>query len=625
MISVLAAGLRNRKTGKPAPQPASRTGASIKRLPAKTLRQQKSNPAAGKWTLYIAIAVVLSQAALAVYIIRSFSHSGASERYLVHNAIIYSYTESETELRAPFDAFVVGSDGKFEAVGSSADLKQSFWHLNQFDARGAVIVPGLIDTHLNLVEHGQSILNANLRNAKSVKECLSRLVRHLNGNADIEASQAGESRTWLLGWGWDHSIWADRSGKFPTKLDLDSHPRLKNIPIALFNFDNTAVWCNAAALSLASITRQTESLKGGQIIVDSSGEPTGVLVGPAQMLVRYALSQRFSQDRENAILTAMKEVSAKGITAVYDVGSSLEDVQVYQRLLDKGKLSIRIHSAIQCSASTCGSLPPANEIIKIRSDYLSAEAIHLTLDGSLSTRSSLLHEPYSDDPNSTGHSYISITDLEAVLLQSLGNGYHASLQCEGDASVNQALNAIEQISKLHSNWTNRIQLSGLSSFRTEDGDRMASLGVTVSIQPSLSSTRKQKDIRIGSARLKAVEQAWKRVFEGQVRVTFGGEGDPMNTVYAATVNDAEEMVSRIWTRQQVLHGMTRDAAISGLQQHIIGRIAKGYFADFAMYNQDWVKDEESGGIIGDMELVGVQAVVTVVGGIVRHGQMKYTR
>ncbi|KAJ3246658.1 hypothetical protein HDU78_006408, partial [Chytriomyces hyalinus] len=59
MISVLTAGLRNRKTGKPAPQPASRTGASIQRLPAKALRQHKSKPATGKWTLYIAIAVVL--------------------------------------------------------------------------------------------------------------------------------------------------------------------------------------------------------------------------------------------------------------------------------------------------------------------------------------------------------------------------------------------------------------------------------------------------------------------------------------------------------------------------------------------------------------------------------------
>ncbi|KAJ3403823.1 hypothetical protein CcCBS67573_g00214 [Chytriomyces confervae] len=598
MISVLTAGLRNRKTGKPAPQPASRTGASIQRLPAKALRQHKSNPATGKWTLYIAIAVVLGQAALAVYIIRSFSHSGASERYLVHNAVIYSYTGSETELRAPFDAFVVGSDGKFEAVGSSVELKQSFWHLNQFDARGAMVVPGLIDTHLNLVEHGQSILNANLRNAKSVKECLSRLIRHLNGNADIEGSaQSGESRKWLLGFGWDHSIWTDRSGKFPTKRDLDSHPRLKNVPIALFNSDNTAVWCNAAALSLTSITRHTQPLKGGEIIVDdATGEPTGVLVGPAQMLIRNALSQRFSQDRENAILSATKAVLAKGITAVYDVDS-----------------------AIQCSVSTCDSLPAANEIIKKANDYLSAESVHLTLDGGLSTWSSLLHGPYSDDPDSTGHSFISVADLEAVLLKALGKGYHASLQCEGDAAVSQALNVLEQVSKLHSsNWTNRIRLSGMSCFRTKDVDRLASLGVAASIQPAVSLNGKQKGIRLGSGRVKAVEQAWKRMSEKRVRVRFGGGGDAMGIVYAATANEAGET----WTRQQVLDGMTRKAAMSGDK---MGRIEKGYFADFGMYKQDWVKDEENGGVVGDVELVGMEAAVTVVGGVVRHGEMKYTR
>ncbi|KAJ3234223.1 hypothetical protein HDU78_005951 [Chytriomyces hyalinus] len=514
-----------------------------------------------------------------------------------------------------------------EAVGSSVELKKSFWHLNQFDARGAVIVPGLIDTHLNLVEHGQSILNANLRNAKSVKECLSRLVRHLNGNADIEvAAQSGESRKWLLGFGWDHSIWTDGSGKFPTKRDLDSHPRLKNIPIALFNSDNTAVWCNAAALSLTSITRHTEPLlKGGEIIVDdASGEPTGVLVGPAaQMLIRNALSQRFSQDRENAILSAMKAVLAKGITAVYDVGSTLEDVQLYQRA-NYPFGYVRHNSAIQCSVSTCDSLPPANEIIKTANDYLSAESVHLTLDGGLSTWSSLLHEPYSDDPDSTGHSFISGADLEAVLLKALGKGYHASLQCEGDAAVSQALNVLEQVSKLHSNWTNRIRLSGMSCFRNEDADRLASLGVSASVQPALSLNRKQKEMRLGSGRVKAVEQAWKRMSEKRVRVTFGGGGDAMSIIHAATANDAGEMegVSPTWTRQQVLDGMTGNAAMSPDK---MGRIEKGYFADFGMYKQDWVRDEEKGGVIGDMELVGMEAVATVVGGVVRHGQLKFTR
>ncbi|KAJ3242266.1 hypothetical protein HDU77_010792 [Chytriomyces hyalinus] len=365
------------------------------------------------------------------------------------------------------------------------------------------------------------------------------------------------------------------------------------------------------------------------------------------MLIRNALSQRFSQDRENAILSAMKAVLAKGITAVYDVGSTLEDVQLYQRYTTRANypfgyvrhsLKLRIHnhfwniykdlsfadSAIQCSVSTCDSLPPANEIIKMANDYLSAESVHLTLDGGLSTWSSLLHEPYSDDPDSTGHSFISGADLEAVLLKALGKGYHASLQCEGDAAVSQALTVLEQVSKLHSNWTNRIRLSGMSSFRTEDVDRLASLGVAASVQPALSLNRKQKEMRLGSGRVKAVEQAWKRMSEKRVRVTFGGGGDAMSIVYAATANDAGEMegVSPTWTRQQVLDGMTRNAAMSPDK---MGRIEKGYFADFGMYKQDWVRDEERGGVVGDMELVGMEAVATVVGGVVRHGQLKFTR
>ena len=98
------------------------------------------------------------------------------------------------------------------AVGNDTTilrLKQPGTRL--FDLKEAFVMPGINDAHVHLAYAGQNKLAADLTGSTSLADMLKRV------KAAADHALPGQ---WLLGGGWDHTLWTHPT--LPTRQDLDA-------------------------------------------------------------------------------------------------------------------------------------------------------------------------------------------------------------------------------------------------------------------------------------------------------------------------------------------------------------------------------------------------------------------
>src|SRR5215472_13739150 len=103
----------------------------------------------------------------------------------------------------------IGS-GKIIAIGGDEVLSHQGPKTQVVDLGGKFVMPGFNDAHCHLASGGQEKLEVNLVGAHSLDEMKQRVAEHARNVATGE---------WILGRGWDHTLW--QSQQLPNKHDLD--------------------------------------------------------------------------------------------------------------------------------------------------------------------------------------------------------------------------------------------------------------------------------------------------------------------------------------------------------------------------------------------------------------------
>jgi len=107
---------------------------------------------------------------------------------------------------------------------------------------------------------------------------------------------------------------------------------------------------NGAALRAVGYTRDTPAPPGGEIVRDSAGNPTGLLLAKPNASILYATlakGPKLPFDYQlNSTRHFMRELNRLGVTGAIDAGGGFqnfpEDYQVIQQLADAGQLTIRL-------------------------------------------------------------------------------------------------------------------------------------------------------------------------------------------------------------------------------------------------------------------------------------------
>lgn len=500
---------------------------------------------------------------------------------------------------------VAVSDGKIVATGTNADIQKLKGPNTQVvDLGGHFAMPGFNDAHTHLASAGFEKLNVDLVGARSLAEMQQRIA------ARAKTAAPGE---WVLGEGWDHTLWAVQ--KLPTRQDLDAvtgdHP-------AIFSrVDGHIAIANSAALKVAGITAATPDPHGGKIDHDDQGEPTGIIRETAQGLVRSKIPRPTPQQRRRALELALADAAQWGVTSAQD-NSEWDDFLVYEQMEKEGKLILRIAEWLPFDASV-------DELRQKRDHHPASDPmLHTTMlkgfmDGSLGSHTAAMLAPYTDDPKNSGLPRYEQDVLDQKAAERAQAGFQMGFHAIGDRGNRMALDAFAYAEQHNPNGPRepRYRIEHAQVVAPEDFQKFKDLHVIASMQPNhLLTDMNWAERHIGAARA-AHSYAWKEFLDDGVALAFGTDYPvepitPFRGLYAAVTRKNEAGTKEYFPGQkitihQAIAAYTTGSAYAEFEENHKGRLAPGMLADFVVLDRDITK-------VAPPEILKTRVLRTVVGG-----------
>lgn len=480
-----------------------------------------------------------------------------------------------------FNGLVFDDNGTITQVLTRSDKRPQVDY--RLDGEGKVMLPGMIDAHVHVMDMGFAALTLDLSGTTSLEDALGKIKAF---------AEANPGRPWIIGRGWNQEKWG--LGRFPTAAELDAV--VADRPVWLERADNHAQWANTMAITAAGVTAKTPDPAGGKIIRDAKGAPAGVFVDNAQQLVGKVVPAPRPEDRDLAFAAAQNVMLAKGVTAVADMGTKPADWTTFRRAGDEGRLQVRIMSYAD-SVETLELMAGPEPTGWLYNDRLRMGGIKLFLDGALGSRGASLKAPYADDHGTRGLPLLSPSQLRNLMSRAAMDNFQTAVHAIGDAANAEVLAAIEELSTSYKG-DRRWRIEHAQIVDPADIARLGQHGVIASMQPlHQTSDRLMAEARLGPDRL-AGAYPWRSVLKAGGRLAFGSDSpvepaDPWAGMAAAiSRTDATGQPFGGWlpqetvTREQALAGFTSDAAFAGFAEGRFGRLVPGERADFLLVDRD---------------------------------------
>jgi predicted amidohydrolase YtcJ len=519
------------------------------------------------------------------------------------------YTVVDT---APLAEAIAVTGDRISYVGSAAGLRSHIGPRTRIIELGDhIVVPGFTDAHAHVLGIGLRELRLNLEGVAGIPE-VQRRVR--------ESARQTPSGQWIVGRNWIETHWPER--RFLTRQDLDQVAPAH--PVWLTRSDGHASVANTAALALAGVTRATPNPYGGEILRDSAGEPTGMLIDRAQDLIAARIPPPDSAALDSALIVAAARSVRLGWTQLQDPGGEWDEVERMRRLVRAGRMKLRIYKAVSGPGPAADSLLRRGPLLAEAGGRFTVRTIKAYLDGAVGSRGAALLEPYSDRPDTRGLLVTSLERYRPMLREALRRGIQVETHAIGDSANRLLLNLYEEAftaipAEQRQVRNPRWRDEHAQVLDATDIPRFAQLGVV----PSMQASHAISDLhfaasRLGEARL-AGAYAWRSLLRTGVPIAGGSDapverGEPMIEFYAAVARkDTAGFQGRGWhpeqslTREEALKMLTRWPAYAAFEEDRRGSIAEGKWADLTVLSADIMR-------IPEREILRTEAVMTVVGG-----------
>jgi hypothetical protein len=473
------------------------------------------------------------------------------------------------------------------------------------DLQGGFVMPGFNDAHVHLGGAGADLLGVSLNGAATVAEFQRRI---------HAAAVAHDRDEWILGRGWDHTLWPEK--KFPTRQMLDE--AAPHNPVFLTHVSGHVGVVNSAALKLAGITRDTPNPPGGEIERDAAGEPTGILKeGAAMELLAKNIPALSRAQRQKGIELALADLARNGVTSIQD-NSDWLDFLAYRDLLKAGRLTARITEWLPFTASM-------DELELMRREggttdpWLKTGAVKMVTDGALGTRTAYMLAGYSDQPGTRGIFILDAEKLRTMAIKRDKAGFQLAFHAIGDAANRISLDVFESVAKANGPRDRRSRVEHAQVIAQEDIPRFAALGVIASMQPSHeTSDMRWAGERLGPERSKGA-YAWASLQKSGARLAFGTDYDvepisPFRGLYACVTRELPEGgPAGGWQPQEKIPledcicAYTSGSAYAQFEEGKKGELKEGEYADFIVLSADLTK-------IPAAQFIKTSVLRTVVGG-----------
>jgi predicted amidohydrolase YtcJ len=523
---------------------------------------------------------------------------------LIYNTKVYTANDNNPEVQA-----VAVKNKNIIFVGSNEEAKAyKCGGAFLLDLQDSFVYPGFIDSHVHVKGIGYRELNLNLQGIDSLKEMLTVVEIYSN------SKNPGD---WIVGRGWIEKNWPE--ARFPTIEELDRFS--KDRPVVLERADGHAVIANSYALALAGINSKTMDPHGGAINKDSKGNPTGLLVDKASLLVERLIPKKTLKQDKEALEIAINKSIKLGWTQLHDAGSPYSDFEILEEVKSEGNLNTRIQFY---ASDGPDALRMLEEGIRIDPEHLlSARGIKLYADGAIGSRGAAFLDKYHDYDTS-GFLIFEKEKTMPVLIEALKKGIQIETHAIGDKGNQVTLDWYEEAFSLVSKDKRLIadprwRIEHAQNIQPEDQLRYKKMDIIASMQPSHAiGDLHFAEKRLGLERLKNA-YVWRSLLNQGVRVVGGSDapveiGDPRIEFKAAIGRkDLNGFHGEGWhleeavERQDALKMFTKWASYSVFEEDIKGTIEVGKLADFTILSKDIMTIDEE-------EIMSSEVVMTIVGG-----------
>jgi predicted amidohydrolase YtcJ len=514
------------------------------------------------------------------------------------------------------EAFAL-KNGRFLAVGSNADVRNLIQPgTPTWDAQGATIVPGFIDTHNHA--GGTTLLYEVLVGNPFEVEfvTIDSIIQKLRDRAARTPPGA-----WVEGYFFDDTKVKD--GRKLTIHDLDQVS--KDHPVAVHHRGGHTSYYNSKAFEMADVNSKTPNPPGGTFDKDATGELNGRVTDAAKSAFfkvgkRQTVTAENSGlddapvdalDREIAGLVHISKMFARyGVTTVHHEGGSLPAMQ---KVRANGDLKHRI------SYEATGKELDAMLAAGLQSGFgdewirLGATSEH-TVDGSFSERTMALSVNYPGT-NYSGNVTTTQDALNAWVEKVHRAGVQANCHANGDVAIDMYLTAVERAQKLFPRADARPKITHCTLINDNLVRRIKALDAVPSLFTTYAYYNSDKFAFYGEDLMKRC-MAFRTLLDAGIQVAAGsdfspGPFDPRMAIQGMVTRTGWD--GKTWGANQkisldeAIRVNTLNGAYNSHEENIKGSIVAGKLADYVVLAEDLYS-------IPSDRIKDVKIVRTVVGG-----------
>lgn len=357
-------------------------------------------------------------------------------RVLLKNGVVLTMAGDGS----PSDAVLVGADGRIAAVGASNEVANITHGAERVvDLRRRTLIPGFFDCHMHLLWLGRNLSNVNLAwpTAKTKEDIIRLLRERLDLNPGAEA---------ILGNFYDQNKLP--GGLHLTASDLDQVS--EHIPVRIEHTSGHASVVNTAALKKLGFSRDTSDPSGGEIVRDTAGNPTGVLLESASWtnLERIVPEPTTAQAVE-ALGRASEYLLQRGITSATDANTPVDAIAWFAEAAVSNRLRVRTNCMVDWTevlAQAGDADTPAPDALQPVRAGLDGHRLHvgqakLFSDGAITTRTCLLTKPFEGMPDNFGIAMHSEDELKEMIRRAHRAGWQIATHAIGDRAIDLVLTA----------------------------------------------------------------------------------------------------------------------------------------------------------------------------------------
>ena len=519
----------------------------------------------------------------------------AADTILVHGHI---YTGNP---KSPWAQALSITGTRIDAIGSDAEilgLQQSKTEI--IDLHGRTVIPGISDSHTHmwfgaLALHGFNLSTPDSTITSDNPDLLMEKIKAYAASHPAEKVLIGR---------------ADFGTTPPASPSHDLLDRaVSGRPVIIHHTSEHALWLNAKALELAGITDQpvADPAEEKYVIRDASGHPSGVLLEAAMELAERAVFPLFTLDEKLAVLRdASHYLNRYGITSVVNATGSLQEIELYAELRDRGQLTVRTRNSFgavavnhHLTANFLGELEKARSLY--HDDWVSANLVKFFSDGGSGMIPPLTYEP---------------AEYKNLVVELDKRGFQIMTHSLRADTAHLILDVYEAVEKQNGPRDRRLRLEHADILTAEDLPRLAKLNVIASMQPSFCCSEIGANYDPND---KTPTDRWRSLLQAGTTLAFGSDW-PCTWPPDPFVSIQENVTRQVWrnpatsailggvfdgarqagavttlsayvpderiTVAQAIDAYTRGSAYARMSEDRLGTLEPGKEADLAVLSQD---------------------------------------